>query len=159
MLAQAPVRPLPLDGFDPADVPGSLDRMVEFNRQSAKSHSGVYRDLAVRHRPTEAGAILGPLEGVLLRRIGELVRAIERGERTCTRENLDLLATCERAERLGLPLNAIVAVTGAPARAAAGPLAGRAGRRQGHRRGGGPAEALRQPGHEPMNRRRRTPRW
>src|SRR5580704_16120660 len=124
VLAQAPVRPLPLDGFDPADVPGSLDRMVEFNRQSAKSHSGVYRDLAVRHRPTEAGAILGPLQGVLLRRISELVGAIERGERTCTRENLDLLAACERAERLGRPVNAVVAVTGAPARAAAGPLAG-----------------------------------
>jgi 2-dehydropantoate 2-reductase len=124
VLAQAPVRPRPLDGFDPADVPGSLDRMVEFNRQSAKSHSGVYRDLAIRHRPTEAGAILGPLEGVLLRRIGELVRAIERGERGCTRENLDLLAACERAERLGRPVNAIVAMTGAPARAAAGPLAG-----------------------------------
>jgi 2-dehydropantoate 2-reductase len=124
VLAQAPVRPLPLDGFDPADVPGSLDRMVEFNRQSAKSHSGVYRDLAIRHRPTEASAILGPLEGVLLRRISELVRAIERGERTCTRANLDLLAACERAERLGRPVNAIVAMTGAPARAAAGPLAG-----------------------------------
>ena len=124
VLAQAPVRPLPLDGFDPADVPGSLDRMVEFNRQSAKSHSGVYRDLAIRHRPTEAGAILGPLHGDLLRRISELVGAIERGERTCTRENLDLLAACERAERLGRPVNAVVAVTGAPARAAAGPLAG-----------------------------------
>ncbi len=124
VLAQAPVRPLPLDGFDPADVPGSLDRMVEFNRQSAKSHSGVYRDLAIRHRPTEAGAILGPLQGVLLRRISELVGAIERGERACTRENLDLLAACERAERLGRPVNAVVAVTGAPARAAAGPLAG-----------------------------------
>ena len=124
VLAQAPVRPLPLDGFDPADVPGSLDRMVEFNRQSAKSHSGVYRDLAIRHRPTEAGAILGPLQGVLLRRISELVGAIERGDRTCARENLDLLAACERAERLGRPVNAVVAVTGAPARAAAGPLAG-----------------------------------
>ena len=25
-----------------------------FNRRSAKTHSGIYRDLAVRHRPTEA---------------------------------------------------------------------------------------------------------
>jgi 2-dehydropantoate 2-reductase len=124
VLAQAPVRPLPLDGFDPADVPGSLDRMVEFNRQSAKTHSGVYRDLAIRRRPTEAGAILGPLQGSLIRRISELIGAIERGERTCTRANLDLLAACERAERLGRPVNAIVSLTGAPARAAAGPLAG-----------------------------------
>ncbi len=61
VLAQAPVRPLPLDGFDPADLDGSLDRLAEFNRQSAKTHSGIYRDLAIRHRPTEVGAILGPL--------------------------------------------------------------------------------------------------
>lgn len=125
VLAQAPVRPLPLDGFDPADVPGSLDRMTEFNRQSAKTHSGIYRDLAVRHRTTEAGAILGPLHGVLLRRTGELVHAIERGERACSRANLDLLAAYERLERLGRPVNAVVSVAGAPARADAGPLSGR----------------------------------
>ncbi len=69
VLAQAPVRPLPLDGFDPADVPGSLDRMATSTVSPRRSHSGVYRDLAIRHRPTEAGAILGPLQGVLLRRI------------------------------------------------------------------------------------------
>ena len=125
VLAQAPVRPLPLDGFDPADLPGSLDRMAEFNRQSAKTHSGIYRDLAIRHRPTEVRR--DPrvrCTVILLRRISELVGAIERGERTCTRENLDLLAAYERLERLGRPVNAVVAVTGAPARAAAGPLAG-----------------------------------
>ena len=125
VLAQAPVRPLPLDGFDPADVPGSLDRVAEFNRKSAKTHSGVYRDLAIRHRPTEVGAILGPLRGDLVLRVRELIHAIERGERTCSRENLDLLAAYERLERLGRPVNAVVSVAGAPARAAAGPLAGR----------------------------------
>ncbi len=124
VLAQAPVRALPLDGFDPADLDGSLDRLAEFNRRSAKTHSGIYRDLAVRHRPTEAAAILGPLDGFLLRRITELIGAIERGERSCSRANLDLLAACERLERLGRALNAWVWVTGAPARAAAGPLAG-----------------------------------
>ena len=65
VLAQAPVRALPLDGFDPADLDGSLDRMAEFNLRSAKTHSGIYRDLAIRHRPTEVEAILGPLHGVL----------------------------------------------------------------------------------------------
>jgi len=124
VLAQAPVRALPLDGFDPADVPGSLDRMAAFNRQSAKLHSGIYRDLAIRHRPTEAGAILGPLHGFLLRRVSELIRAIERGERTCSRGNLDLLAAYERLDRLGRPVNAVASVAGAPARAASGPLAG-----------------------------------
>jgi 2-dehydropantoate 2-reductase len=124
VLAQAPVPALPLDGFDPADLAGSLERLAEFNRRSAKTHSGIYRDLAVRHRQTEAAAILGPLEGPLLRRIEELIAAIERGERRCSRENLDLLAACERLERLGRPLNAVVSVAGAPRRAADGPLAG-----------------------------------
>jgi 2-dehydropantoate 2-reductase len=124
VLDQAPVRPLPLDGFDPADLDGSLDRLAAFNRQSAKTHSGIYRDLAIRHRPTEVRSILGPLRGFLLRRIEELITAIERGERTCSRANLDLLVAYERLDRLGRPLNAVVSVAGAPARAATGPLAG-----------------------------------
>jgi hypothetical protein len=99
VLAQAPVPVPPLDGFDPADLPGSLERLAEFNRGSAKTHSGIYRDLAVRHRQTEAAAILGPLRGALLRRITELIAAIERGERRCARENLDLLAAHERLAR------------------------------------------------------------
>jgi Asp-tRNA(Asn)/Glu-tRNA(Gln) amidotransferase A subunit family amidase len=124
VLAQAPVTALPLDGFDPADLSGSLERLTEFNRQSAKTHSGIYRDLAIRHRPTEVRAILGPLQGFLLRRIEELIVAIESGERSCSRANLDLLAAYERLERLGRPLNAVVSVAGAPRRAASGPLAG-----------------------------------
>jgi Asp-tRNA(Asn)/Glu-tRNA(Gln) amidotransferase A subunit family amidase/ketopantoate reductase len=124
VLAQAPVTPMPFDGFDPADLPGSLARLAEFNRGSAKTHSGVYRDLAVRHRPTEAPAILGPMDGPLIRRVAELVAAIERGERSCRRANLDLLAAYERLERIGRPLNAVVSVLGAPARSATGPLAG-----------------------------------
>jgi 2-dehydropantoate 2-reductase len=126
VLAQAPVEALPLDGFDPADVDGSLDRLAEFNRKSAKTHSGIYRDLAIRHRKTEVDAILAPLDGFLLRRISDLIRAIERGERTCSRANLGLLAAFERLDRLGRPLNAVVSVAGAPSRAPAGPLAGRA---------------------------------
>jgi 2-dehydropantoate 2-reductase len=122
VLAQAPVPVLPLDGFDPADLDGSLDRLAAFNRGSAKTHSGIYRDLAVRHRPTEVGAILGTLDGYLLRLTGELITAIERGERTCTRANLDLLAAYERLDRLGRPLNAVVSVAGAPRRAPDGPL-------------------------------------
>jgi 2-dehydropantoate 2-reductase len=124
VLAQAPVTPMAFDGFDPADLAGSLGRLADFNRRSAKTHSGVYRDLAVRHRPTEVEAILGPLDGPLVRRAAELVTAIERGERTCSRANLDLLAAYERLERLGRPVNAVVSVIGAPDRAARGPLAG-----------------------------------
>lgn len=128
VLVQAPVSPVPLDGFDPDDLDGSLQRLVEFNRASAKTHSGIYRDLAVLHRPTEVPAILGDLAGddaPLIRRVIELIAAIEKGNRTCSRANLDLLATYERMARLGEPLNAVATVIGAPDRAADGPLAGR----------------------------------
>ncbi len=123
--AQAPVAPMPLDGFDAGDLPGSLDRLAAFNRASAKTHTGIYRDLAILHRPTEVPAILGDLTGSLPPLVVDLVRAIERGQRSCSRGNLDLLAACERAERLGRPLNAVVCVIGAPERAPGGPLAGR----------------------------------
>jgi 2-dehydropantoate 2-reductase len=124
VLAQAPVPPVPIDGFDPKDLEGSLGRLAQFNRRSAKTHTGIYRDLAVRHRPTEVPAILGGLDGALLRRVVELVRAIERGGRSCSRANLDLLAAYERLDRLGRPLNAVASVIGAPERAPGGPLAG-----------------------------------
>ena len=127
VLGQAPVLPVPLDGLDPADLDGSLERLAEFNRHSAKTHSGIYRDLAILRRPTEVPAILGGLaveSAPLVRRVLELIAAIEAGNRTCGRANLDLLAAYERIERLGRPFNAVAAVIGAPDRAAAGPLAG-----------------------------------
>jgi 2-dehydropantoate 2-reductase len=124
VLDQAPVTPLPFDGFEPDDLPGSLARLVTFNRGSAKSHSGIYRDLAVRKRPTEVAEGLDPLAGPLTAYTAELIRAIERGERVCEVANLDLLSTLERLERLGRPLNAAVAAIPAPLRAADGPLHG-----------------------------------
>ncbi|MDT7727631.1 MAG: hypothetical protein QOI21_4207 [Actinomycetota bacterium] len=124
VLAQAPVKPEGFDGFDPLDLEGSLDRLVAFNRASAKSHSGVYRDLMIRRRKTEIDDLLRDLAGPLTTYTGELIKAIERGERTCEVANLELLATCERAERLGRPLNAVVKVFPAPLRAAEGPLYG-----------------------------------
>jgi 2-dehydropantoate 2-reductase len=124
VLAQAPVRPEAFDGFDPADLEGSLARLVAFNRGSAKSHSGIYRDLMVRKRKTEVDDLLRDLNGPLTTYAGELIRAIERGERTCEVANLELLAAQERALRLGGPLNAVVAVFPAPARQPDGPLHG-----------------------------------
>lgn len=124
VLERAPVAPLGFDGFDPADLPGSLERLVVFNRASAKSHSGVYRDLAVRHRRTEVDDLLAVCDGPLTTAVGALVHAIEEGERTCEVANLELLAAIEVTERLGRPLRAVVAVVPAPARAADGPLLG-----------------------------------
>ena len=60
--------PRGFNGFDPAAfAPGgsedaiaaSFDEMVAFNRLSAKTHSGIWRDLAIRRRPTEVDAQLG----------------------------------------------------------------------------------------------------
>jgi 2-dehydropantoate 2-reductase len=124
VLAQAPVPPMPFDGFDPDDLDGSIDRLVTFNRASAKSHSGIYRDLMVRKRKTEVDDLLGDLSGPLTRYVGELITAIERGERTCEVANLELLAAYERLERLGRPLHAVATVVSAPLRAPAGPLHG-----------------------------------
>ena len=124
VLAQAPVRPESFDGFDPADLEGSLARLVRFNRDSAKSHSGIYRDLMVRKRKTEVDDLLRDLAGPLTTYAGELIHAIERGERTCEVANLELLAGYERALRLGGPLNAVVTLFPAPARRAGGPLHG-----------------------------------
>jgi 2-dehydropantoate 2-reductase len=121
VLAQAPVRPEAFDGFDPGDLEGSLDRLVAFNRGSAKSHSGIYRDLMVRKRKTEVDDLLRDLNGPLTTCTGELIRAIERGERTCEVANLELLAAYERAFRLGGPLNAVVTTFAAPARRPDGP--------------------------------------
>ena len=39
----------------------SFDAMVAHNAKSAKTHSGIWRDLAVRKRRTEADAQLGPI--------------------------------------------------------------------------------------------------
>jgi 2-dehydropantoate 2-reductase len=124
VLAQAPVRPESFDGFDPDDLEGSLARLVTFNRGSAKSHSGIYRDLMVRRRKTEVDDLLRDLAGPLTTYTGELIKAIERGERTCEVANLELLAAYERAERLGRPLNAVVELFHAPPRAPHGPLHG-----------------------------------
>lgn len=124
VLAQSPVTPLGFDGFEPDDLEGSLDRLVTFNRSSAKSHSGIYRDLMVRKRKTEVDDLVRDLKGPLTTYVGELIHAIEDGERTCEVANLDLLATYERTNRLGRPLNAVVRTLPAPLRRADGPLHG-----------------------------------
>ena len=125
VLAGAPVPPAPAGGFDPSDLAGSLARLEQASRRSANAHSEFYLDLAVRHRPADLPAVLGERGAPLVRRLAELLRAIEQGRRSCAPANLDLLAAHERLERLGRPLNAVCSVIGAPDRARTGPLAGR----------------------------------
>ncbi len=126
VLGQAPVRPEGFDGFNPGDLEGSLETLAEFNRRSAKSHSGVYRDLMVRRRPTEVRGHLQSLAGPLTWLIADVIGAIERGERTCEVANLELLATYERTLRLGPPIGAVVRTLPVPDRRQDGPLHGMA---------------------------------
>jgi 2-dehydropantoate 2-reductase len=104
------VTPEAFDGFDPAAYapngsPGaasaSIDALVAFNRRSAKSHSGIWRDLAVRKRRTEVDAQLGIVvqlardAGIatpLTARLVELIHDIEGGRCAQSLATLDALA-------------------------------------------------------------------
>ena len=104
------IAPEAFDGFDPGSFSQSagddaalrsLDALVAHNRKSAKTHSGIWRDLAVRKRRTEVDAQLGPIvtlgrdAGVatpLAARLVELIHDIEDGVRAQSLEALDLLA-------------------------------------------------------------------
>ena len=103
------VTPEPFDGFDPrsfapeaddGDSRRSLDDLVRFNRGSAKTHSGVWRDLAVRKRNTEVDAQIAPIALVggevgvptpLTDRLVELVHDVEEGRRDQGWRTLDAL--------------------------------------------------------------------
>jgi 2-dehydropantoate 2-reductase len=80
------VRPIGFNGFDPAAfTPGapesgsreSIAALAEFNRHTAKTHSGIYRDLAVRKRKTEIDPQIGII-GRLGREAGVATSAIDR---------------------------------------------------------------------------------
>ncbi|MCU1506784.1 MAG: 2-dehydropantoate 2-reductase [Microbacteriaceae bacterium] len=99
VLAQAPVKVESFDGFVPDDLYNSLDRLAEFNRKSAKTHSGIYRDLMVRKRKTEVDEVHKDFQGPIFDRVVEMIHDIEQGRRTCEVSNLDELAAfaAERA--------------------------------------------------------------
>ncbi|WP_380159157.1 ketopantoate reductase family protein [Kineococcus sp. R86509] len=92
VLAQAPVTVEGFDGFEPDDLPGSFDRLAAFNRRSAKTHSGIYRDLMVRKRKTEVDEVHKDIQGPVFDRVVEMIHDIEEGRRTCEVANLDELA-------------------------------------------------------------------
>lgn len=93
------VRPRGFDGYDPQafapDVPearlrASMDALTVFNRGSAKSHSGIWRDLAVRNRTTEVDAQVklladmseqAGLPAPALGALTELIHDVETGRR------------------------------------------------------------------------------
>lgn len=125
VLAAATTRPEPFDGFNPSDLEGSITRLVEFNRGSAKTHSGIYRDLAIRKRRAETTMFAG-IEGDLLARVLALVHEIEDGRRICEVANLDLLASYAGCLTDGRRLNAVITLLEPSERAPAGSLHGAA---------------------------------
>lgn len=96
------------DGFDPRPlrfatprdwnaIDEMLDRRVAVSRRSLKTKTGVWRDLAVRHRRTEVDAHLGTVVEIgrrhglslpLNARLIELIHDIEEGRRSMDRANL-----------------------------------------------------------------------
>ncbi len=119
--ARRGVVPVGFNGFDPACfAPGasnegaraSIAALAEFNRHTAKTHSGIYRDLAVRKRSTEIDpqigviAELGHASGVdtpAIRRLVELIHDIEQGRRDMSFETFAvMIETCAAAPRAAI---------------------------------------------------------
>ncbi len=104
------VAPRPFNGFEPADfMPGAaevdtracLARLAEFNSKTAKTHSGIWRDLAVRKRRTEVDPQVGVVTQIaashgvptpLLDRLVALIHDIEDGRRPQSAETFAALA-------------------------------------------------------------------
>jgi 2-dehydropantoate 2-reductase len=104
------VKPLGFNGYDPqafmpgvseAETKASIAAMVAHNRRSAKSHSGIWRDIAVRKRKTEIDAqiaIIGRIgreSGIktpLIDRLVELIHDVEDGRCPQAWTTLDALA-------------------------------------------------------------------
>ena len=113
------VVPVGFNGFDPACfAPGASDAgarasiaaLAEFNRHTAKTHTGIYRDLAVRKRKTEVDpqigciAELGREAGVATPAITclvALIHDIEEGRRPMAFETFGVLIQACAAARAG----------------------------------------------------------
>ena len=85
---------------DWAGIRRSLARLAALNRASLKQKSGIWRDLAVRHRRTEVDVQLGPVVEIgrgrglglpLNERAIELIHDLESGRRRMSPDNVDEL--------------------------------------------------------------------
>ena len=101
----AGITPVGVDGFDAEafgrgderKIAASCDAMAEHYRHSAKTRSGIWRDIAVRKRKTEVGPLLAPVIvagkkfGVATpatERLGVLIAEMEDGKRDFSPDNL-----------------------------------------------------------------------
>jgi 2-dehydropantoate 2-reductase len=102
------VQPLGFDGYEPevlqggtdAEINASMDRIIAIRKGDEKTHSGIWRDLAVRKRKTEVNAHFNPILSLskkhglvcpLLTRMVEMIHEIEEGKRSFSQDNLDEL--------------------------------------------------------------------
>jgi 2-dehydropantoate 2-reductase len=103
------IRPLGFNGYHPeafergaatAAADESFAEMVAHNAKSAKTHSGIWRDLAVRKRKTEVDAQLGPVVRFgrekkvptpTTEKLIAMIHEIEDGKRALAWENLEEL--------------------------------------------------------------------
>jgi 2-dehydropantoate 2-reductase len=111
VVAQAEgVEPRGFNGYDiDAFKPGasedaarqSVAAMVAFNSTSAKTHSGVWRDLAIRKRRTEVDVQIAPIAAIgerhgiecrATRKLVTMIHEVEEGRRPMTDDNLLELA-------------------------------------------------------------------
>jgi 2-dehydropantoate 2-reductase len=104
------VEPRGFNGYDIAafrpgasedDARHSVAAMVAFNSTSAKTHSGVWRDLAIRKRRTEVDVQIAPIAEIgarhgvdcrATRRLVAMIHEVEQGRRPMTDDNLLELA-------------------------------------------------------------------
>ena len=103
------VRPLGFNGFDPAAFApdatqaasrASVAALAEFNRHTAKTHSGIWRDLAVRKRKTEIDPQIGIIvqlgrevgvDAPALRALVQLIHDVEDGRRPMSFDTMKVL--------------------------------------------------------------------
>ena len=107
------VKPKGFNGFEPAAFwPGASDAMADasiaaladFNRHTAKTHTGIWRDLAVRKRKTEVDPQIGEIARLAreaglatpaLDAVVDLIHDIEDGRREQSRQTLqELIDRC-----------------------------------------------------------------
>ncbi|MGA8198018.1 MAG: 2-dehydropantoate 2-reductase N-terminal domain-containing protein [Acetobacteraceae bacterium] len=88
-------------GAGEAAARASVDAMVAFNSISAKTHSGVWRDLAIRKRRTEVDVQIAPIAEIgarhgidcrATRKLVDMIHEVEEGRRELTDDNLLELA-------------------------------------------------------------------
>ena len=100
------VTPRGFNGYDPAAfMPGAslaearaaVQAMVDFNRPSAKTHSGVWRDLAIRKRQTEVDVQIAPIASIgashgiacpTIDRLVAMIHEVDAGTRVLDDDNL-----------------------------------------------------------------------